>query len=406
MTRRLLALLPLLACLGAAPAPPPTLHWVLAWASAQLPVEGSNALPAEALRDATLRQVVRLTADGETIRVRLSNAFGTAPLTIDAAAVAAAGEEPGSTRGTPLRLSFAGAAAAIIPAGAELLSDPLTFQARRGTRLAVTIHYTQAPQRQTGHTGSRATSFLAPGNALDAPRLPGATRIEHWYQLSGVEVAGGARASTVVTLGDSITDGNGATTDRDDRWPDRLAERIARSGRRIAVANAGIGGNRLLLDGTGPNALARFDRDVLGAAGVRTLILLEGINDLGTTTQARPLSAAEHEALVASIIAAYRQIAERAHAHGIRVVGGTLTPFVGFPNYHPDAAAEADRQAINAWIRAPGHFDAVADFDRAARDPAHPGRLLPAFDSGDHIHPSPAGYAAMAAAIPLAALAR
>jgi lysophospholipase L1-like esterase len=216
-----------------------------------------------------------------------------------------------------------------------------------------------------------------------------------------------APAWTLVALGDSITDGAGAGTDADERWPDVLAGRLQQAGLRgVGVANAGIGGNRLLLDGSGPNALARFDRDVLGAAGVHTLILLEGINDLGTATRDAALSPAEHAALVARIIGAYRQIVARAHAHGIRVVGGTLTPFMGFGYYHPDAAVEADRQAINAWIRAAGHFDAVADFDRAVRDPAYPERLLAAFDSGDRIHPSPSGYAAMAAAVPLAALSR
>src|SRR6185437_3019857 len=186
-------------------------------------------------------------------------------------------------------------------------------------------------------------------------------------------------------------------------WPDDLARRLegSASTRNLSVLNAGIGGNRLLLDSLGPNALARFDRDVLAQPGVRYLIVLEGVNDLGTATRLAPISAAQHTLLVHRIIAAYEQIVLRAHAHGITVIGGTITPYQGSNYYHPGPASEADRQAINAWIRQPGHFDALVDFDRAVRDPGHPDRMLPAYDSGDHLHPSPAGYRAMAAAIPL-----
>jgi lysophospholipase L1-like esterase len=206
-----------------------------------------------------------------------------------------------------------------------------------------------------------------------------------------------------VTLGDSITDGHGATTNGNDRWPDQLAKRLQAEPRTVnlAVLNAGIGGNRVLLDSLGPNALARFDHDVLAPAGVGYMIVLEGVNDLGMFTRESDRPAAEHEAMVLSIIAAYEQMVTRAHAHGIKAIGATILPFVGSEFYHPGAATEADRQAINQWIRTPGHFDAVVDFDMVTRDPAHPDRMLPAFDSGDHLHPSGAGYAAMANAIPL-----
>jgi lysophospholipase L1-like esterase len=169
----------------------------------------------------------------------------------------------------------------------------------------------------------------------------------------------------------------------------------------VSVLNHGIGGNRLLLDGLGPNALARFDRDVLAQTAVRAVVVLEGVNDLGTLTRDHDVSAEEHAALVAQIEGAYAQMIERAHAHGIRVVGATILPYGGSNYYHPGAESEADRQVINAWIRGAGHFDAVVDFDKVTRDPAHPGRLLPAYDSGDHLHPGPAGYKAMGEAIPL-----
>jgi len=210
-------------------------------------------------------------------------------------------------------------------------------------------------------------------------------------------------AQLIVALGDSITDGRGSTTNGNDRWTDRLAQRLQAdpATRHLAIVNQGIGGNRLLNDGLGPNALARLDRDVLAQPGVRYLILLEGINDIGTLTRETPVSDVEHARLVSRIIGAYRQIVMRARAKGIKVIGGTILPFAGNDYYHPDARNEADRQAVNSWIREPGNFDAVVDFDRAMRDPVRPDRLLPRYDVGDALHPSPEGYRAMAEAIPL-----
>jgi lysophospholipase L1-like esterase len=238
---------------------------------------------------------------------------------------------------------------------------------------------------------------------VSAASLPDAKTVEHWYQVSGVDVVASPDGGAVVTLGDSITDGHGATTNGNDRWTDVLAARMQgdKSARMVGVLNEGIGGNRLLLDGLGPNALARFDRDVLAQTAVRAVVVLEGVNDLGTLTRDHDVSAEEHAALVAQIEGAYAQMIERAHAHGIRVVGATILPYGGSNYYHPGAESEADRQVINAWIRGAGHFDAVVDFDKVTRDPAHPDRLLPAYDSGDHLHPGPAGYKAMGEAIPL-----
>ena len=210
-------------------------------------------------------------------------------------------------------------------------------------------------------------------------------------------------ASALVAFGDSITDGHGATTNGNDRWPDILAARLQSSPgtRAMGVLNEGLGGNRLLLDGLGPNALARFDRDVLGQTGVKYVLVLEGINDLGTAARDGEISQAAHDALVMRILGAYTQIVERAHARGLRVFGATLTPYSGSGYYHPGPMSEADRQKINRWIRTAGHFDACVDFDRTVADPEHPQRLLPAYDSGDHLHPSPAGYKAMANSVPL-----
>ncbi|HEY0436808.1 MAG TPA: SGNH/GDSL hydrolase family protein [Phenylobacterium sp.] len=380
-------------------------RWVGSWASAQQTPEDNNALPAHELDDATLRQVVRLSLGGPRLRVRLSNAFGTQPLHVVSAHVARA-PTAGSARIDPASdrpLTFAGQPDVVIPAGAEYLSDPVALPAPALSRIAVSLYFPAAPAQQTSHPGSRATSYLAHGNQVSAADLPQARKVEHWFQLSGIEVGGPAARASVAVLGDSITDGHGATTNGDDRWPDQFARRLQGAGptRGLGVLNLGIGGNRVLLDGLGPNALARFDRDVLAQAGVRAVILLEGVNDLGTLTRDHPVDAAAHAGLVHQIVAAYAQMAARAHAHGLRAIGATILPYGGSDYYHPDAANEADRQAVNQWIRAPGHFDAVVDFDRAMSDPAHPERLRPAYDSGDHLHPSPAGYRAMAQAVPL-----
>ena len=396
--------------LAAAPAGAAAPHWVGAWASSQQVPEPQNALATADLTDATLRQVVRASVGAARLRVRFSNAFGTAPLRIDAAHLARAAS-PGTAAivaGSDRALTFGGQAAVVIPAGADYLSDPVALDVPALASLAVSIHLPDAPARQTGHPGSRATSYLVHGDRTGAADLPGARTVEHWYQLAGIEVEAGGDAAAIVTLGDSITDGHGATTNGDDRWPDNLAGRLQANGatRRWSVLNHGIGGNRLLQDGLGPNALARFDRDVLGQPGVRAVMVLEGINDLGTFTRDKPASPAEHAALVEAITGAYAQMIERAHARGLRVIGATITPDGGSDYYHPDAQNEADRQAVNRWIRAPGHFDAVVDFDAVVRDPADPRRMQARFDSGDHLHPSAEGYRAMAAAIPLDVLGR
>ena len=382
------------------------LNWVGSWAAAQQVPEARNALPTPDLRDATLRQIVHLSAGGRALRVRLSNAFGVAPLHIGSAHVArplslAVGSiDPA----TDVALTFSGRHDVTIPAGAEYVSDPVTFPATALSDLAVTLYLEDPPAQQTSHPGSRETSFLAHGMRVSAVSLSQAEATEHWFFLSGVDVAQVFSASAIVILGDSITDGRGATTNGNDRWPDQLAQRLqaTRATRGWGVLNLGIGGNRLLQDGLGPNALARFDRDVAGQTAASVLLVLEGINDLGTLTLEQPMPEAEHAGLVQRIIAAYAQLVRRAHGQGMRVVGATLTPDGDSGYDRRDARHRADRDAVNAWIRTPGHFDAVVDFDRVVRDPKHLEQLLPAYDSGDHLHPSPAGYGAMAAAVPLA----
>ena len=381
--------------------------WVSSWAAAQQMAEQNNTAPAELLRGGTLRQIVHLSVGGSMMRLRVSNAFGTSPLHIVSVHVAHP-VSPAASRIEPtsdVAVTFGERTDVLIPAGAEYTSDPVNYRAASLSDLAITMQIEASPERQTGHPGSRATSYLAAAVPVSAAEMPATTQLmDHWYFLSGVDVAAGSDAAAVVALGDSITDGHGATTNGNDRWPDILATRLQHAARTqaVAVLNAGIGGNRLLLDGAGPNALARFDRDVLAQNGVRYLIVLEGINDIGNLTRLTPATDAQHAQLVHELIGAYQQIILRAHAHGIKVTGATITPFVGTEFYHPDAANESDRTSVNAWIRAPGHFDAVVDFDKVIADPTHPDRMRADYDCGDHLHPSPAGYRAMADAIPLA----
>ncbi len=442
-------------------------HWVASWGASQQIPEPRNTLPADGLTDATMRQVVHLTLGGQRLRVRLSNAFGTAPLHLTAVHIAkpvspaSSSTVPGSDRA----LTFSGAPDVTIPAGAEYISDPIDYPMTPLSDLAITFYEEKPPAQETSHPGSRATTYYTHGNLVGTEELPGAKTIEHWYTIAGLDVTAAPSAFAVVTLGDSITDGHAATTNGNDRWPDVLARSLqgAAKTRNVAVVNVGTGGNRLLSDGLGPNALARFDRDVLARAGVRYVMVLEGINDLGTlhglippgsepprpaetrsttggatsvpgtagapaaargdaaatngagdtsrasgaTPQQRPpafhfpeATPEQHNELVKSMLAAYAQIVARAHAAGIRVVGTTITPFGG-SGYGRSPSNEADRQKINAWILAPGNFDAVVDFAKVIADPQDPTKMAAQFDSGDHLHPSPTGYRAMGESIPL-----
>jgi len=405
--RGLIALLAML-CLGGGHAlAQDKPHWVASWATSQMVPTNENVAPTEDLIDATLRQIVRVTIGGKRLRVRLSNAFGTASLVVSAASVALSADNA-TSRIVPASLkplTFGGAASVTIPAGADYLSDPVELTVAPGADLALTLHLPSPPERQTGHPGARAHSHFAHGQQVMAETLAGAKTSTRWYVIGGVEVdAPGAGA--LVILGDSITDGYGVQPNTNARWPDRLAVRLRANPatRGLAVLNAGIGGNRLRLDGTGPNALARFEREVLAPPGVTHLLVIEGINDLGTLTRDAPATPAQHAALVREVIGVLQQIAARARARGIRVIGGTIMPDGASAYYHPDAANEADRAAVNAWIRAPGNFDSVVDFDAAMRDPQNPTRLRPEWDSGDGLHPSIAGYQAMADAVPLEVL--
>ncbi|KQM35834.1 SGNH/GDSL hydrolase family protein [Sphingomonas sp. Leaf10] len=384
--------------------------WVAGWTTSPIKPNAEQVLTDAQYRDATLRQVVRLTIGGRALRVRFSNRFGATPLRIAGASVAlASGPAAASTKaGSDRPLTFGGKAMVDVPAGADYWSDPVALPVTALADLAISTRFAELPQQQTGHPGARTRSWIASGNRLSDAVFADATPVERWFQIASVEVDAAPAARAIVALGDSITDGFGVKDGRNLRWTDGLARRLAanRATRGVAVLNHGIGGNCLLVECLGPNALARFDSDVLSQPGARYLVLLEGVNDLGGLAREKPPSADERRAHVDRMIAGYAQVVARAHAKGLKVIGGTVMPFMGNDYYHPDAAAEASRQAVNAWIRTPGNFDAVIDFDRVVRDPARSDRLLPAYDSGDHLHPSMAGYQAMADAVPLALFAK
>ncbi|MFF6783218.1 GDSL-type esterase/lipase family protein [Streptomyces sp. NPDC012510] len=386
-------------------------HWVNTWSAMPQLTEPGNMPPAPftgeraVLVDTTLRQTVRVTTGGDRVRLRFSNAFGGSALPLTAVRVAlplggragVGAIEPGTSRA----VTFSGRKSTTVPVGAQVVSDPLDFTLRPGTNLTVTAYLAegQASLALTSHPGSRTTSYLAHGDHTEDADLPGATPTNHWYLLSDVEVLSRPATTSVAVLGDSLTDGRGSTTNGNNRWPDQLFDRLqAQPGtRNIAVVNQAAGGNRVLNDGLGPNALARLDRDILAHSAVEQLIVFEGVNDLGTA-EATP---AALQRVTADLIAAYEQIIVRAHAQGISVYGATLLPFGGNTPYD-DAAGhrEAARQAVNTWIRTSGRFDAVLDFDRAVRDPDNPRRLLATLHDGDWLHLNPEGYRVLAAAVP------
>ncbi|RKP54887.1 SGNH/GDSL hydrolase family protein [Pararobbsia silviterrae] len=412
-------ILALTAAVAVAPVPVPfamaaSPAWVATWQASPQPVWGSEFLfPTHVppiLQDQTVRSLARVSLGGPRLRVVLSNAYGSQPLIVGK--VTAAGTQgDGAVRADRLRaVTFAGRDGVSIPPGASVTSDPVALSVPTRAQLAISIYVPNETMVNTFHWDGRQTSWIAPGDQTSMPTLSNGngaivtTTVR--VLLTGIQVETEPAARTVVVIGDSITDGATATLDRDSRWPDFLAARFAP--RNVAVVNAGISGARLLSDGMGVRALARWDRDVLEQPGVRSVIVMLGINDIawpGTAfaPQARRPS-------LDDLTTGYRRLVERAHRHGVRVIGATLTPFEGalpgtpLSNYY-DMDKDALRERVNDWIRRSGVFDAVIDFDAALRDPAHPARIDARYDSGDHLHPGDEGNRAMAEYVDLDAVA-
>jgi lysophospholipase L1-like esterase len=369
--------------------------WVATWATAMaVPVSGQ---PLQGFTDTTLRQRIHVSIGGDVVRLRLTNVYGKAPLVVQSATLARPGAAPGDVDVASLvPVTFGGSTAFTVPTGAEFVSDPVHISVAGDNDLLASLYLPGPTGPATFHRDAFTTGFVATGDQTSQPSVesfPGRTTT-FWF-LDGLDVRTKVRGS-VAFLGDSITDGARSTLDANHRWPDYLADRMlaAPRSRQFGIANAGISGNRLLLDysgsGQGVNALARLERDVLTQTGVRTVFVFEGINDIQNgPTQYDP----------EQFFQAYQQIIQRAHDGGLRVVGSTISPWEGWPAWTPER--EAVRVAVNKWIRAAGEFDAIVDFDQVLRDPAQPQRILAAYDSGDHLHPGDAGYQAMAAAVNL-----
>jgi lysophospholipase L1-like esterase len=438
---RLLLLFALTAFAATSYAAPPPDHWVGTWATA--PFAANNGRPANAptastasatpaataapaatpavpeqpaaanaaprpprppqivygTADTTLREIVHVSIGGPQVRVIFTNEFGTDPLTIAAAHVAISQGGSAINLVSAAGLTFGGHTSVIIPPGALVVSDPATVKVPAASDLVISLFLpAQTITHLSLHGSADQTSYTAPGNVVGAQALDSPTEIRSWPFVKGVDVKVPAQDAAIVAFGDSITDGAYAALNQNARWPDELARRLLADKRTagLGVLNEGIGGNRILHDNTGPSALARFDRDVIALSGVKYVIILEAINDIGHAyTTVRPYDVVSAD----DLIAGYVQMAERAHTHGIRVYIATLTPYVGAGYASP--AGEQVRQALNQWIRTTNQIDGFIDFDKATQDPANPAMYLPAFDHGDHLHPSDPGYKAMGDAIDL-----
>jgi lysophospholipase L1-like esterase len=416
-------------------------HWVGTWTTAEVGRLQSPAPPAPALRpfmantrcpappappvappqgqafapppfihftNQTLRQIVHTSIGGSKARVVLSNAYGTAPTTIGAAHIALRDKQGSVQAASGRPLTFGGQPTITIPANAVVYSDPVNLTVPPMADLAIDLYLpgsTNAPATLTMHSDALQTNYISEtGNHVGKTTMPEVGTTRNWFLLSHVDVVAPDAAGAIVAFGDSITDGARSTPDTNHRWPDHLAGRLLSQGIKMGVLNAGIGGNRVLNEaavpvgadvravGAGINALARFEHHVLSLPGATHVIVLEGINDIGNARDNPTPGAGE-------LIAAHKQLIEQAHARGLKIVGATLTPFWGAAYY--TEAGEAKRQAVNEWIRTSKAYDGVIDFDKATRDPADPKKLLEQYDSCDYLHPSDAGYKAMADAIDL-----
>jgi lysophospholipase L1-like esterase len=358
---------------------------------------GRGGAPPLNFNNQTLRQIVHTTIGGNRVRVVLSNAFGTSPLEIGKAQIAPRDKGEKLAMASAHALTFSGRGSATIPPGAVLFTDAVTLSVEAQTDLAIDLYLpgdsAASNSPVTTHSGALQTSFVSTtGDYVGQADFPVMTTTQSWFFLARVEVTAAESVGAVVTFGDSITDGSRSTPDTNNRWPDHFARRLATQNIRMAVLNEGIAGNRVLADGAGVSALARFDRDVLAQTGATHVVVLESINDIG-------LARTNPTPTVADLIAAHQQLIERAHARGLKIYGATLTPFEGAAYWTMEG--EAKRQAVNEWIRTSKAYDGVIDFDAAVRDPAAPTKLLPQYNPGDNLHMNDAGYEAMANGVDL-----
>jgi lysophospholipase L1-like esterase len=383
-------------------------RWVTTWTTANAASDRPTAFSNQ-----TIREVVHTTIGGSAVRIRLSNTFGSRPIRLDAVFVGLQKDEATLVPRSNREVTFGGSRSIAIPEGAEALSDPVSFPVGPGQNLAISLFTAGETGPATVHGSAFQTNYISGSGNFAAEEganafamATGSKTTGSWYFLSAVEVLAPARVKgAVVALGDSITDGASSRPDKNERWTDVLARRLLASHNEIAVLNAGIGGNRVLTSSPcwGANALARLGRDVLAQAGIEAVILFEGTNDIGqpdTPVLETNPCLSRTQVTADEIIAGYKQIIARTHARGFKIFGATILPYQGFGAW--TATGEAKRVAVNQWIRTSGAFDGVIDFDAVLRDPSTPSRLAPQYDSGDHLHPGPAGHEAMGNAVDLA----
>ena len=376
-------------------------QWVGTWATSPMQAEGINI---RLFSSVTMREIVHISAGGEQIRLRFTNEFGLDPLTVADVHVALSAGGASIQPASDHAVTFGGAASVNIPPGGAIFSDPVALTVAPLSDLAVSFYLpAQIMRAETYHSFADQDNYLADGNSPAAPDLTQPTKLSSWYFFDGVDVSVAPGSFAIVTLGDSITDGAASQRSANHRWPDVLAARLSQDPKlaHIGVLNEGIGGNRVLNEVAGPSAISRVDRDVLAQSGVRYVIVLESINDIGRLAHVQvPWDAITAPQLEWGL----KQIADRVHEHGIKIIGATLTPYGG-AGYHSDLGEQV-RQAYNDWIRTSGTFDGVIDFDKITGDPQNPLQFNPAYDSGDHLHPKDDGYKAMGEGIDLTLFAK
>ena len=366
--------------------------WIGTWSTAPQLVEPGNNPPSPGLSNNTLRQIVHVSLGGDTLRIRFSNEFSSSPVTLNEVHIALSAGGDTINTNTDKALLFNGKKSVTMDPGSAVISDPIKFALKPLSNVAITIYFGATSSDVTGHPGSRTTSYLLRGNAVPDASLPGAVTTDHWYVINTIDVMAPDTAAAVAILGNSITDGRGSGTNKQDRWPDELARRFQANPttQQVAVLNEGIGGNCVLGPCLGPSALSRLNRDVIKQHGLRWLVIFEGINDIGNSSGT---------SVGDNLINAYSQMIHTAHSDGIFVYGATLTPIKG--SFYYSDQHEAEREKVNNWIRSSGAFDAVIDLDKAIRNPNDTLSILPKYDSGDHLHPSEEGHHQLAEAVDL-----
>lgn len=371
-------------------------NWTGTWTAAQMLVEPKNMPPEPGLAHNTLRQIIKVSLGGKQIRLRFSNLFSDQPAVLKSVSVANVTEAPAVDIKTQKILSFKGSPQVTLGGDEVVYSDAFDFELQPGQLLAITIHYGEISSNVSGHPGSRTTSYILQGDHINNESFTGAVKTDHWYSIMGVDISSAKNESNVVCLGNSIIDGRGSGTNKQNRWTDILASRLNanKNTAHIGVLNLGIGGNCVVRGGLGPTALNRFDRDVLSQSGTKWLIILEGINDIGGIRKAEDASAIAQE-----IIEGYKVMIDKAHAKGIKVFGGTILPFE--KSFYDAPYKQDARDIVNEWIRTKGNFDAVIDFDKAMASGVGSKTILPDMHDNDFLHPNEKGYQRMGETVDL-----